>query len=76
MPVGSVSFLRAGHFAPSSRSSRGRPSEFRSEIVLNPSLHTKAKGFRQRVAFHVKEIYGDEDADEITDELMEAANIS
>jgi hypothetical protein len=50
--------------------------EFGSEIVLNPSLHTKAKGFRQRVAFHVKEIYGDEDVDEITDELMEAANIS
>ena len=50
--------------------------EFGSEIVLNPSLHTKAKGFRQRVAFHVKEIYGVEDVDEITDELMEAAKMS
>lgn len=50
--------------------------EFGSETVVNPSLHPKAQRVRQRVALHVREIYGEEDADEITDELMEAANMS
>jgi sucrose phosphorylase len=50
--------------------------EFGSEIVVNPSLHPKAQRVRQRVALHVKEIYGEEDVEDITDELMEAANMS
>ncbi len=50
--------------------------EFGSEIVVNPSLHPKAQLVRQRVGLHVKEIYGEEDADEITDELMDAGNMS
>jgi sucrose phosphorylase len=50
--------------------------EFGSEIVVNPSLHPKTQRVRQRVAQHVKEIYGEDDADEITDELMEAGGMS
>jgi len=50
--------------------------EFGSEIAVNPSLHPKAQRVRQRVVLHVKEIYGEEDADEITDDLMQAANMS
>jgi sucrose phosphorylase len=50
--------------------------EFGSEIVINPSLHPKAQRIRERVSLHVKEIYGEEDAEEITEDLMEAANMS
>ena len=50
--------------------------DFGSEIVINSSLHPKAQRVCQRVALHVKEIYGEEDAEEITSELMEVANMS
>ncbi|TVP78723.1 MAG: alpha-amylase [Puniceicoccaceae bacterium] len=50
--------------------------EYGSEIVTNPALHPKVQRIRQRVALHVREIYGEEDAEEITEELMEAANMS
>lgn len=50
--------------------------EYGSEIVVNPALHPKAQRIRERVGLHVREIYGDEDAEEITEELMEAAGMS
>lgn len=50
--------------------------EFGSDIVINPSRHPKAQRVRQRVALHVKEIYGEEDAEEITDDLMVAGQMS
>jgi sucrose phosphorylase len=50
--------------------------EYGSSHVTNPALHPKAQLVRQRVALHVQEIYGEEDVDEITDELMDAANMS
>lgn len=50
--------------------------DFGSEIVINSSRHPKAQRVCQRVALHVKEIYGEEDAEEITSELMEVANMS
>jgi len=50
--------------------------EYGSSHVTNPALHPKAQLVRQRVALHVQEIYGKEDVDEITDELMDAANMS
>lgn len=50
--------------------------EFGSEIVIDPSRHPKAQRIRERVSLHVKEIYGEEDAEEITEDLMEAANMT
>ncbi len=49
--------------------------EFGSDIVVNPSLR-QGQRVRQRVALHVNEIYGPEDADEITDDIMQAAGMS
>ncbi|MGJ8654549.1 MAG: alpha-amylase family glycosyl hydrolase [Opitutaceae bacterium] len=46
--------------------------EYSSEGVV---LNTQSQRVRQRIALHVNEIYGEEDADEITDELIEAAGI-
>lgn len=46
--------------------------EFSSGAV---ELNSKAQRVRQRIALHLNEIYGEEDADEITDELIEAAGI-
>ncbi len=51
-------------------------NEFGSEIVLNPKLQPKAQRVRQRVALHVNEIYGPEKAEAITDQLLDAANMS
>lgn len=50
--------------------------EFGSEIVINPALHPKTQRIRERVHLHVREIYGEEDAEEITEEIMETANLS
>jgi len=50
--------------------------EFGSEMVVNPALHPKTQRVRQRVALHVNEIYGAEHAGEITDHLLDAANMS
>jgi sucrose phosphorylase len=50
--------------------------EFGSDIVINTKLHTKAQRVRQRVALHVSEIYGEECAEDITDQLLDAANMS
>jgi sucrose phosphorylase len=50
--------------------------EHGSEIVVNPALHPKAQRIRERVSLHIKEIYGEDDAEEITEALLEAANMS
>jgi len=50
--------------------------EFGSEIVINSTLNSKAQRVRQRIALHVSEIYGAERADEITNQVLGAANMS
>lgn len=50
--------------------------EFGSGIVVNPALHPKAQRVRQRVALHVKEVYGPERAEEITQQIFDVAGIS
>lgn len=50
--------------------------EFGTEIVVNPALHPKAQRVRQRVALHVTEIYGADRADEITEKIFDAANMT
>lgn len=50
--------------------------EFGAGVAVNPSLHPKTQRVRQRVALHVKEIYGDENVETITDDLLDAARMS
>lgn len=50
--------------------------EYGADVVLNPALHPKVQRTRQRMALHVKEIYGEANSDEITDRLYDVANMS